>query len=121
MLEIYEFGQQGRELYALAYREMHIANTKLAYHSQCADGAQRIARRALDEDKTTSAHDHLRARTKHRARTSKSDKNKMEKSPQHQATRSAPRRPSETTARARNRARDDMMGALVKRPQLATG
>jgi hypothetical protein len=41
----------------------------------------------------------------------------MEKSPQYQATRGAPRRRSGMTARARNRARADMMGALVKRAQ----
>jgi hypothetical protein len=41
----------------------------------------------------------------------------MEKSQQHHTTRGAPRGRSETTAQARNRARDDMMGARRERPQ----
>ena len=54
---------------------MRTANIELTNHFHRAGGAQRIARRALDDAEATSAHGHLRARTQHRAHTTKSDKN----------------------------------------------
>ena len=74
MLEIYEFGQHGRELYALGERhEMRTEYIELANRPLFTGGALRIARRALDDAEgderiwsLASAHEAPRAHLKER-------------------------------------------------------